>query len=92
MLGVAVVAGAVSVLLVPDLREQLMLGDAGANPIGAALGLGVVLTFSPTVRTVVLVVVLVLNLVSERVSFSSVIRSVAPLRVLDDLGRADTAP
>lgn len=87
LLGVVVVAGAAAALLVPDLRERMMLGDAGANPLGAALGLGAVLSFSPVTRTVLLGVVFALNLVSERVSFSRVIERVGPLRVVDRLGR-----
>lgn len=88
LLGVAVVSGAVLALAVPDLRERLMLGDAGANPVGAALGLGVVLTCDATTRNWVIVVLLALNLLSERVSFSAVIDRVGPLRMLDRLGRA----
>jgi UDP-GlcNAc:undecaprenyl-phosphate/decaprenyl-phosphate GlcNAc-1-phosphate transferase len=87
LLGLTVVAGAAVALLVPDLRERMMLGDAGANPLGAALGLATVLTVAPVARTWVLVALLVLNLVSERVSFSRVIDRVAPLRVLDRMGR-----
>jgi len=87
LLGSAVVLGAAVGLLWPDLREQLMLGDAGANAIGAALGLGVVLTCSEPVRIVVLVVVLGLNALSEKVSFSAVIGRTAGLRDLDQLGR-----
>lgn len=87
LLGLAVVSGAALALLVPDLRERMMLGDAGANPLGATLGLATVLTVSPVARTWVLVAVLALNLVSERVSFSRVIDRVAPLRALDRMGR-----
>lgn len=87
--GVAVVLGGALVLAVGELRERFMLGDTGANALGAALGVGVVLTMSPDVRTVVLVVVAALNLCSEVVSFSSVIERVAPLRFLDRLGRKD---
>jgi hypothetical protein len=79
--------GAALGLVVPDLRERLMLGDAGANPLGGALGLGLVLTFSPGVRTIALVVLVALNLVSEVVSFSRVIDRVPPLRYLDGAGR-----
>jgi UDP-GlcNAc:undecaprenyl-phosphate/decaprenyl-phosphate GlcNAc-1-phosphate transferase len=85
--GVALVVGGGAGLLAPDLRERLMLGDAGANVLGAALGLGVVLACSPGVRTVVLVVLVALNLASERVSFSRVIAAVPPLRAADAWGR-----
>jgi hypothetical protein len=85
--GVAIVLGAGAGLLVPDLRERCMLGDAGANALGAAVGVGVVLACSEEVRLVVLVAVAALNLASELVSFSRVIRGVPPLRALDDLGR-----
>jgi UDP-GlcNAc:undecaprenyl-phosphate/decaprenyl-phosphate GlcNAc-1-phosphate transferase len=85
--GVALAVGAGGGLLVADLAERLMLGDAGANVLGAALGLGVVLACSPTTRTIVLVVVALLNLASERVSFSRVIAAVPPLRAADRWGR-----
>lgn len=85
--GVALTLGAAAGLLRPDLRAELMLGDTGSNPIGAALGLGVVLAFSPTVRVVVLVAVLALNVVSEHVSFTEFIAGHRPLRYVDELGR-----
>lgn len=85
--GVALVVGAGVGLAWPDLREQLMLGDTGANVLGAALGLGVAMTCSPGVRVGVLLVVAGLNLASERVSFSQVINATPPFRYLDRLGR-----
>ena len=84
---VAVVAGAAAGLLLDDLRERLMLGDTGANALGGALGLGVVLACGPTVRTAALVGVLALNLASEAVSFGRVIDAVPPLRAVDRWGR-----
>lgn len=85
-LALAPVLGAALGLLRADLQERLMLGDTGANLLGAVLGLGVVLETSRPVRTAVLVALIVLNLAAERVSFSRVIASAPPLRYLDRLG------
>ncbi len=85
--GVAVVIGAALALLLDDLHERLMLGDAGANVLGAALGLGVVVSCAPRTRLVALVIMAALNLLSEVVSFSRVIDAVPPLRFLDRAGR-----
>lgn len=93
-IALAVVAGAAAVLLVGDLRERFMLGDTGANALGAALGVGVVLTTSTGVRTGVMLGLLALTLLSELASFSRIIERVPPLRAFDRLGRraAGAAP
>lgn len=87
LFGAAVVLGAAWGLMRPEMREEMMLGDTGANPMGAALGLAVVLTQSQAIRLGVLGALVVLNLLSERVSFSSVIERVPVLRWIDQLGR-----
>ena len=79
--------GAFAALVLDDLRERLMLGDTGANAVGGAVGLGVVIACGPGTRTWVLVVLLGLNAVSEVVSFGRVIDAVPPLRALDRWGR-----
>ncbi len=84
---VAPVVGAFAGLLGDDLRERLMLGDAGSNVIGAVLGLGVVLECDPGVRAVVLAVLVAFTVASEVISFSRVIERVSVLRWLDELGR-----
>ncbi|KAA0236398.1 MAG: hypothetical protein JJLCMIEE_00176 [Acidimicrobiales bacterium] len=83
LVGASIVMGAATALVVPDLREKLMLGDAGSNVLGASLGLGFVLVTSPGSRTVALVVLAALNALSEVVSFSRIIDAVPPLRLLD---------
>jgi UDP-N-acetylmuramyl pentapeptide phosphotransferase/UDP-N-acetylglucosamine-1-phosphate transferase len=85
--GVAVAVGAGLGLLLDDLHERLMLGDAGSNVLGAVTGLGVVLACAPVVRDLALVAVAFLNVAGEVVSFSRVIEAVAPLRALDRAGR-----
>lgn len=87
LIGVAVVVGAAIGLLLFDLREELMLGDAGANALGAVLGLGLVLSSGFTARLVVLAVVAALNVASEWVSYSNVIDRIGPLRAADRAGR-----
>lgn len=83
----AVVAGSAAALLVADLREAMMLGDTGANALGAALGTATVLAVGPGVRDAAVAVLLALTVVSEFVSFSRVIAAVPPLRAFDRLGR-----
>ena len=68
--------GATIGLLPDDLRERMMLGDTGANVLGGVLGFAVVLECGRTTRNIVIVVLIVLNLLSEFVSFSRVIERV----------------
>lgn len=90
--GPVLLLGAGAGLLWADLREELMLGDAGSNVLGAALGLGVVATCGRLTEAIVLLVLLALNAASERVSFSKVIAAVAPLRAIDMAGRRPSSP
>ena len=87
LLGPGIGIGAGLGLLPADLRERCMLGDAGANPLGALCGLAA-LAAGPAawVRWVVLGALVGLNLLSEVVSFSTVIDRVPPLRWFDRLG------
>lgn len=81
-------AVAAAVALAPgELSERHMLGDAGANAVGAAVGLAIVGTAGTGGRNLAAAVLLALNLISEVVSFTRVIDTVAPLRWLDRLGR-----
>ena len=79
--------GALSYLLVVDLAEVGMLGDMGANAIGGLLGLGLALSVPPVGRWVLIAVLVLLNGLSERVSFSGVIARTGWLQRLDMLGR-----
>ncbi|HEX3621047.1 MAG TPA: hypothetical protein VHT97_01905 [Acidimicrobiales bacterium] len=83
----ALMVGAALGLLLDDLHERLMLGDAGSNVLGAVLGLGVVVSCGPAARDLALGVVLGLNVAGELVSFTRVIDAVPPLRALDRAGR-----
>ena len=82
------VAGACAALLPADLGERTMLGDTGANALGAVLGAALADRLSARApRVVVLAVIASLTAASEVVSFTSVIDRTPPLRALDRLGR-----
>lgn len=83
----AAALGAAAALLPDDLAERTMLGDAGANALGAVLGLAMVAREGRVARLVHLAVVAGLTLASERVSFTDVIQRTPLLRELDELGR-----
>ena len=87
----AAVAGGAIVWVAFDLRETGMLGDSGANLLGACLGSGVVLLLGATATAVVGVIVGSLTIISERWSFSDLIDRLPPLRWFDTLG-AKKAP
>lgn len=70
-----------------DLREHGMLGDAGANALGAAVGTAAARALPVPARLALLAAVVALTLTSERISFSAVIDSTPALRALDQLGR-----
>src|SRR5664280_1145895 len=83
-------AGVALALLPGDLAERRMLGDAGANALGAVLGVGWAAgggRASPGRRIVALVVLAAVTAASEVVSFSRVIDATPVLRGLDRIGR-----
>ncbi|MFA1551208.1 hypothetical protein [Actinomadura chokoriensis] len=91
--GSAVVAaplGAAAALLPEDLGERAMLGDTGANALGALLGLAATrLGRGP--RLAVLAGLAGLNAASEVVSFTKVIAGNPVLNRIDMLGRRPAA-
>jgi UDP-N-acetylmuramyl pentapeptide phosphotransferase/UDP-N-acetylglucosamine-1-phosphate transferase len=83
---VAVPLGAAAALLPEDLGEKAMLGDAGANALGALLGLAAT-RLGRGSRLAILAGVVGLTGASEFVSFTKVIQSTPPLHWFDMLGR-----
>ena len=99
----AVASGCALAALPADLGERTMLGDGGANALGAVLGTAVVAaragashgtaggsTDGRMVRR--LAVLTALTLASEKVSFTRVIDATPGLRELDRAGRRQRTP
>ena len=84
--GVAAPLAAALALLPEDLGERAMLGDCGANALGAVLGAAAAGLPRPA-RVALLAGIVGLTAASEKVSFTKVIEHTPPLRRLDMLGR-----
>lgn len=79
--------GALASLLPEDLGERAMLGDTGANALGAAWGVSAASALGRRGLLAATTTVVALTLASEKISFSRVIESTPVLRTLDALGR-----
>jgi hypothetical protein len=89
--GVAAPLAAGLMLLPEDLGERAMLGDCGANALGAMLGATASGLPRPT-RIALLAGIIGLTAASEKVSFTKVIERTPTLHWLDMLGRRPSDP
>jgi UDP-GlcNAc:undecaprenyl-phosphate/decaprenyl-phosphate GlcNAc-1-phosphate transferase len=78
-------------LLPEDLAERAMLGDAGANALGAMLGVAASGLSRPA-RVTLLAGIAALTAASEKISFTAVIERTPALHRLDMLGRRPASP
>ena len=77
-----------AVLLLPyDLRERMMLGDAGSNALGAVLGLSLVARLTARERWIAVGCAAALNYLGERTSLGALIERTPILSTFDRLGR-----
>lgn len=79
--------GVAASVLHDDLDERVMLGDSGANALGALLGVALAARTGPAGRAAALAAIAALTAASEKVSFTKVIEAHPVLRQLDALGR-----
>ncbi len=84
--------GAAAGSLPGDLAARSMLGDCGANALGAATAAAAAARLGLPARLLALAAVAGLNLASERVSFTAVIARTPALAWLDGVGRVQVAP
>lgn len=77
-------------LFLLDLREMGMLGDTGANFLGAIIGLTFVINSSWQVQLAAAIVLAAATVASEKYSFSAAIENIPVLAWLDMIGRRST--
>uniref|UniRef100_A0A7C2IDU5 Glycosyl transferase family 4 n=1 Tax=Ammonifex degensii TaxID=42838 RepID=A0A7C2IDU5_9THEO len=82
-----VVGGALCAFLPFDLRGKAMMGDAGANTLGAVIGATIAWTLGTEARLGILFGLLTLHILTERYSLTEIISRNRVLNSLDRLGR-----
>jgi hypothetical protein len=90
LLGAAI--GSAAGLLILDLGERAMLGDAGANLLGFIIGLALFRILPTWGLAVALVAILIVHALGETVTLSRIIEATPPLRWFDRLGRLPDQP
>lgn len=83
----AAVVGAAAAAAPSDLAERSMLGDCGANGLGAITGTALAASLPRPLKVLALGAVVALNLASEKVSFTKVIANTPVLDKIDQWGR-----
>ncbi|MBE0448404.1 MAG: glycosyltransferase, partial [Actinobacteria bacterium] len=83
----AALMGIALILLGPDLKEEIMLGDTGSNILGGILGFCMAATFDWDVKLPVIALLAILQALTEKYSISAIIERTPILEYLDNLGR-----
>ncbi|MEZ0536092.1 hypothetical protein ACAG39_02445 [Caldicellulosiruptoraceae bacterium PP1] len=77
------------ILIKGDLQEKYMLGDSGSNLFGFYLSYNIIhnCSFNFILIVILLIIVFLLNILSEKISFSKIISSNKVLNFIDMIGR-----
>lgn len=79
--------GCVLAYLKVDLKARAMMGDTGANPLGALLGVGAIWALAEPYRIAYLILLIFFHFLTEKYSLSRLIARNRILDYLDRLGR-----
>lgn len=71
-----------------ELKENIMLGDTGANLLGFVLGYNLILLIGNiSFKSIILGLILIMTLLSEKYSFNKIIKNNKVLNWIDQIGR-----
>lgn len=79
-------AGGIVAYLPYEMKRKSMMGDAGANGIGAGVGLYYCFGLNSLPKAAIVTVLILLHIISERHSFTEFIYNNRILRVIDNFG------
>lgn len=70
-----------------DIKAKSMMGDVGSNALGIILGIVAVVSFSITVKYIILGLLVLIHIITEKYSLTEIIRKNFILNFFDELGR-----
>lgn len=70
-----------------DLKAKAMMGDVGSNVIGISLGIYCAYTHGIVSKIIYLIILIIIHIIAEKLSFSRIIDKNKVLKFIDNLGR-----
>ncbi|KAB3537417.1 glycosyltransferase [Alkaliphilus pronyensis] len=82
-----IVLGYTLVYFPMDLKGKSMMGDVGSNTLGISLGIIAALSFSDTIKLIIILILIIIHLIAEKYSLTRIIKRVKIFNYFDELGR-----
>ena len=71
-----------------DIKAKSMMGDVGSNTLGVVLGIVTAISFTLTLKYVILLLLILIHIVAEKYSITEIIKKNSVLNFIDELGRS----
>jgi len=71
-----------------DIKAKSMMGDVGSNTLGVILGIVIVISYTMTAKFIVLALLVLIHIITEKYSLTEIIKKNSILNFIDELGRS----
>jgi len=71
-----------------DIKAKSMMGDIGSNTLGVVLGVVAVISYTMTAKYIVLALLILIHIFTEKYSITEIIKKNSILNFIDELGRS----
>jgi len=71
-----------------DIKAKSMMGDVGSNTLGVILGIVIVISYTMTAKFVVLALLILIHIITEKYSLTEIIKKNSILNFIDEFGRS----